>query len=471
MDKAFKAGEGRLWIQENGCLNLWEYWGCYGVGTVSEPRGDVTLYYCPSPSRHGEYEVIGSTQGAPGPVTLSLETPLIVRTKLAELNCPFNLMVRHGYCARPDDPDGWEQILYIHNARVTSRSYDGLVAREPGAETLALVSADVSGEYLLWLRKLSAIEQGSATLGTFKLNDVKFCDAARCASECGPASPGCQVGYAVGDGGSPGDAPLLKTEDGGGSWTDIGTPFSTATDNITAVECVGDLVLLANGTSAAIAYSTDGGTTWTIVSTGFSGGAPIQDLFAFSRNKIWAVGAGGYVYFSADGGASWKVQEDGSITTETLNKVHGADDQVLYAVGNGGLILKTIDGGASWFAVSSPTSDDILTVFAVSRNVVFIGAWNAGALTGGMWYSVDGGENWTEVSQFEDKAVYDIKFCGCNFGFAAVEDDVYRTIDGGLTWSAQGAGAPANLYAVFCCDPNRVYAVGDNGSIKFLTGA
>jgi len=460
MEQFLKSGNGRLWIQEDGCLNPWVYWGCYAVGTVTEPLGDKTIFYCPSPSGHNEFEVVASVKGAPGPVTFSLTTPWIVRTKLAEIDCPFNVHLRFGSCNRPDDPEGWEQVMLLENADLTSRSYDNLVVREPGDNTLPEVSAGVAADSMFIFRALQWIEQGAAA-SVYQLNDIAFCDAPVCGSECGRGSPGCQVGYVVGDGGCPDDAPLLNTTDGGGTWTDLGSPFTTATDNITSVCCDGDYVIVTNGTTASIAYSTDAGTTWNEVTAGFTGGAPLEDCYLYSRQNIWVVGAGGYIYNSVDGGATWTIQEDGDITSNEFNKIHGYDDQIIYTVGDGGSVLKTIDGGKTWVNVTSPTAGNLYAVFAVEREVVFIGG------EGGLWYSIDGGTNWVQVTGITTPVI-DLTFCGCNFGFMVTGGPtVYRSIDGGYTWQTETTGAVANLYAVMCCNVNEVYAVGDNGQIKF----
>jgi len=458
-EQYLKSGNGRLWIQEDGCLNEWVYWGCYAVGTITEPLGDKTLFYCPSSKNHNEYIPIASVKGAPGPITFSMETPLIVRTRLAEIACPFNAQIRFGQCTRPDDPTKWEQVFDFHNVDLTGRTYENMIVREPGDNTLPMVSADASADSLLIFRRLKWIEQGAAA-SVYKLNDVAFCDAPECGSECGVGNAGCQVGYVVGDGSCPGDAPLLKTSNGGGAWTDLGSPFTTGTDDITSICCDGDYVIVTNGTTASIAYSTDAGTTWNEVTTGFTGGV-LNDCYLYSRQNIWVVGAGGYIYNSKDGGATWTIQEDGDITAQTFNEIHGYDDQIVYAVGNAGAMVKTIDGGKTWFNVTSPTAGNLYTVFAAEREVVFIGG------AGGAWYSVDGGDNFTQITGV-NTPVIGITFCGCNFGFMITgSPTLYRTIDGGKTWQTETTGAVANLYAVHCCNVNQVYAVGDNGQIKF----
>jgi len=450
------AGQGRLWIQEDGCLNPWVYWGCYGVGTITESLGDKTVFHCPSPSAGEGYAIIASVKGAPGPITFVVKTPYIVRTRLLELRCSFNAMVRMGFCKRPNDPLGWEQILYLHDVDITQRSIDNLAAREPGDNALPLVSADLAANSS---QQLGVLKWGEVLpdAATYQLNDIAFCDAPVCGSQCGRGSPGCQVGWAVGDGGCPGDAPVLYTDDGGSTWYLYTSPFSTLTDNIASVCCDGNYVIVTNGTSASVAYSSDAGTTWNEVTTGFTGGAPLQDCYLYSRQNIWIAGAGGYIYNSTDGGATWVIQEDGDITSNTLNKIHGYDGQIVYAVGDGGALLKTQDGGKTWSNLTSPTVGNLYAVFAVERETVFIGGAD------GLWYSVDGGRNFTQVEGYSN--VLDIAFCGCNFGFMTAGSTVYRTIDGGYTWTVEDAGGVANLYAVTCCSPNEVFVVGDNGQI------
>jgi photosystem II stability/assembly factor-like uncharacterized protein len=95
------------------------------------------------------------------------------------------------------------------------------------------------------------------------------------------------------------------------------------TDNLSAVSCSGDVVIITNSDTAEYQFTNDGGTTWTLVTTPDQ---VINDVFVLSSVKIWFAADGGNIYFSEDKGASITTQDDGVATAENLNSIHFAGD-------------------------------------------------------------------------------------------------------------------------------------------------
>jgi photosystem II stability/assembly factor-like uncharacterized protein len=149
-----------------------------------------------------------------------------------------------------------------------------------------------------------------------------------------------------------------------------------------------------------------------------------------------------------------------------------------WAVSSEGLILHTNDGGASWarqFRVPMVETDTGPTAIWL-RCVSFASAQRGwvGTLTGKalMFQTVDGGKNWTSVSNLPANAP--LAICGL---YAVSESVVYasgtnwpgrnfptrvmKTSNGGETWIAVDMGAHAsNLIDIFFFDENRGFVVG-----------
>jgi photosystem II stability/assembly factor-like uncharacterized protein len=117
---------------------------------------------------------------------------------------------------------------------------------------------------------------------------------------------------------------------------------------------------------------------------------------------------------------------------------------------------------------------DFVTAFAISpadRN-----RWYAGTAYGRVWHSRDGGNTWTSGKVFQDSSVSDLLpsptdpdvcyLSGSGYG----GHPVFRTLDGGATWSDFSNGLPPTRVAALAYDdPVRqdLYAASDAGAFKY----
>ena len=99
--------------------------------------------------------------------------------------------------------------------------------------------------------------------------------------------------------------------------------------------------------------------------------------------------------------------------------------------------------------------------------------WFVGADDGNLYYTVDGGTNWTQKEFYQDGVgiVKDIKFSSPTVGWmshanATPSTRIFRTIDGGYSWYVTPEGntaLPANnyIYALAVCENvNVIYGAG-----------
>jgi photosystem II stability/assembly factor-like uncharacterized protein len=164
-------------------------------------------------------------------------------------------------------------------------------------------------------------------------------------------------------------------------------------------------------------------------------------------------------------------------TTADLYAVHAIDEEHAVAVGAGDIIIYTVNQ-ANWVLSSSTGSgQDLLAVWMRREN-----EWWVGGDDGELWYTIDGGANWTQ-KMLPDQAVIseidDIQFPKPSVGYvsgtigtgASAVGALWRTYNGGYSWVRlpEGTGNlpdSDSLDALATCvhDPNFVVAVGEVGT-------
>lgn len=188
------------------------------------------------------------------------------------------------------------------------------------------------------------IKQESGT--TRNLLDVEFADANR--------------GIAIGDFGT-----LLRTEDGGNSWTRIPLPENIELPpDIAEVVQPGDVILYSAsfaspdqvwlaGEFGVILHSADGGLTWQQQRSGVE--TTLFGIFAGENQRAWAVGLEGVLLSTEDGGATWK-KEAIEMPKGFVLPLYDVAVRGLFgwAVGNSGFILHSQDGGRTWKLADVP---------------------------------------------------------------------------------------------------------------------
>ena len=157
---------------------------------------------------------------------------------------------------------------------------------------------------------------------------------------------------------------ILKTIDGGGTWTDIHDPAETST--LRSVHFLDEFTGYAVGIGGTILKTTDGGIGWTGLTSGTSDQLN-SVYFPVDATTGYAVGNNGTIIKTTDGGATWTDQL--STTTAVLHSVYFPVDATTgYAVGgavSAGTILKTT-GGGGLSIVLHPKGDGSVTTFTTA---------------------------------------------------------------------------------------------------------
>ena len=305
------------------------------------------------------------------------------------------------------------------------------------------------------------------------VNDILACTSESCGGQCGNKISLCEDLIIGTDGAVAAAADVVLTADNGDTWANAAANPFAVNENIESITCFAQdntttrwVAARASdsATNAEIGYSDDSGATWTNVdvesSGSFLGANDAGALFALDAKHIWLVLTGGYIVFSSNGGVTWTTQDAGVLTTGDYNAVHFANANSGYAVADSGVVVKTDDGGSTWSAATAISgTPDVLCVHAFDQDNVIVGD-NGGDI----WRSFDGGTTWTQLHTGVT-AINDIMFVNDFVGWAVDGVLILRTRNGGEDWeTVRNLSTFTELNAVWACDENLAYVVGEDGS-------
>lgn len=305
---------------------------------------------------------------------------------------------------------------------------------------------------------------------------------------------------------NPNNPPIIqeftKTSNGGTTWTsgaiNVGNPALTIT-NISGVSgttaWVGALLSTASDGLGAVYKTVNGGATWT-AQQAFStaGESYLNFVHGFDANSAIAGGdpqGGGYeLYTTANGGTSWTRVPAANVPAP-LNNEYGYNAGY-YAVGNNiffytnkGRIYKSTDKGLNWtiaFTGSTYSLNDFggatisgdMAWSDANRGIVFKKTYNTAtppAQTAlAIYRTTDGGTTWSTVTFTGITAannINDITYVpGTNILVATSSSPTtggsWKSLDNGSTWTALDTGV--QHLNVRCSDASTCYSGGFNTS-------
>ncbi len=223
-------------------------------------------------------------------------------------------------------------------------------------------------------------------------------------------------------------------------------------------------------------------------------------------NLFYMGGAGGGIWKTTDYGQNWMNISDGQLPVGSMGaiEVSPSDPKIIFAgtgsskirsnvsIGRG--IFKSVDAGKTWSFSGLRDVGQIATVrvHPTDPNILFVAALGNPFVPNterGVFKSVDGGKNWKKVLYVSDStgaADVELQPGNPNVLFASMwhgqrkpwtivsgarEGGIYKSVDGGETWTKLGGGLPTDLFgrsnvAISNAAPNRIYAL-----IEALPGA
>ena len=250
---------------------------------------------------------------------------------------------------------------------------------------------------------------------------------------------------------------LLKTLDGGNSWT-----ASEISDKILFNIQFLDSLGFAVGLDGRILKSNDFANTWTLYQT-----PQYLDLHGvqFTSPLDW-LGVGGSGYFN---GTLLRTNNQGLLwvrdsVAQELRSIEFTSPSTGYIAGYG-LVLKTIDGGASWQATSA-AGDYFVDIDFPTEDVGYIVGFNGSILR-----TVNAGKDWQKQRNGNSLANKQLYFEAVAFlseleGYIVGRKGVFlKTVDGGNNWLTMESGTKEDFYDIWPLNSQSGIIVGDNGVI------
>lgn len=273
-----------------------------------------------------------------------------------------------------------------------------------------------------------------------------------------------------------GEHRLFRTIDGGVNWDPVTSLPAGAPGKICGLSVVDAQTIYASGTNepgepSGVIKSQDGGNTWTRLNLG-TNPAILVDIYFADRNEGWVVGGEDVVkhpgrlpvrddvipvvLHTTDGGQTWS----NAVAAERIRrefprgewgwKIQLLENSVLFvALENfrDGAILRSDDRGATWRRLrlnDQQRNSNLEGVGFADRTRGWVGGW--GSINGGGFTSssVDGGSNWSNANEIGFR-LNRFRFIGnpVQVGYAS-GDTVYKFSDeAGAPLAALRAPAPS----------------------------
>jgi photosystem II stability/assembly factor-like uncharacterized protein len=263
---------------------------------------------------------------------------------------------------------------------------------------------------------------------------------------------------------------ILRTTDGAAGWTTLPTPVFSKVNDL----CFVDMMEGYAGTNLGLYRTTNGGISWSAAG-GDCAGTSIKKVRFLTATRAWGI-SGHKVFQSVNGGASWKV-DPAFDTTKTYSALCVLDGKNTWVGGGGGTLFATGTENAVWNDLCGKISSDVLDLaFATPQE---------GLLGGNVLYRTrDGGVSWTKETRSITRRLSAVCYTDSLTGFIGANDGysrsyIMRTTDGGATWEETDLGGNSvNIEDVEFVDrthgwclsrPGKIFSTQDGGSTWSMT--
>lgn len=268
------------------------------------------------------------------------------------------------------------------------------------------------------------------------------------------------VGFICGGSSSSADSLgyVLKTTDGGETWTQLPYNFKT---QLYAIAAPNENVIYTSAGSSLVFKSTDGGLTWS-KSTIYATSTTLWDIQFYDENLGYACGSSGRIFKTTDGGNTWTLLTS-PFGTSTIYSMAILDSLSVIATGVSAKAYKTTDGGSTWITLS-PNIPGSYFIVRFYQNVGYIGSYVSPV--GYVSKSTDGGNTWTASTSFPGtQSVWGIAVKNEDTVFVVdLYGYVYYSTNGGTNWVSVPRIFGTNSF--YCSiSGDKLFISGSNGAI------
>ncbi|HCB12252.1 MAG TPA: hypothetical protein DEP36_01585 [Gammaproteobacteria bacterium] len=168
---------------------------------------------------------------------------------------------------------------------------------------------------------------------------------------------------------------IYYSDDGGLTWAVQDAGVATAND-LYAIHFSTDRIGYAVGEADTILKTEDGGQSWTATADNTGVSAILRTVHVLP-NRVWVGSAAGQLWYSEDEGATWLERAFTGSGAGVVANVKFAKDSELFgfmahnSAAPVGTVFATIDGGYSWDAVTTFTNTGINGMYVHDLNTAF----------------------------------------------------------------------------------------------------
>jgi photosystem II stability/assembly factor-like uncharacterized protein len=270
------------------------------------------------------------------------------------------------------------------------------------------------------------------------------------------------IGY-TGECPSSGNSNLLKTTDGGQTWTVL----YTIPNPIYSISMPTSTTWYIGCSNNTIYKTTDAGVTFSPLSNFPSGFTALTYYaMAFADASVGYVGGGSSakVMKTTDGGSSWTDISTAAGFTGTIYEIALIDANTFYLSGIGARLAKTTNGGTSFTAQSTGLTGTFFTVKFKDALTGFVGSTNLQVAR-----TTDGGGSWTFLSlpsnpPATNASMWAFAISGSNVWTSTVNGDILYSTNNGTSWTIAKKPANSVIYS-YAVSNNNMWGCGPNGDI------
>jgi photosystem II stability/assembly factor-like uncharacterized protein len=276
-------------------------------------------------------------------------------------------------------------------------------------------------------------------------------------------------------------AGVFRTLDGGLTW--VAARSGIRTSDVTSVKIDGQeppnvfvggplRVSPSFDSGVGLFRSPDGGATWTslgfedsLVALAVDPGQPghlVSAATPTGDSLVDPAVASTTFYRSADGGRTWAAGQDMSGTIEVSLAFAGRNSSTVLATTRRVSVIKSVDGGANWFpsGVGFSSAGGTILAHPTDPLILYIGT------SQGVYRTTDGGATWSRVFQAYVSSLAIDATSGSTL-YAGATGAVYITTDAARTWTAASTGLPSGALVLdIAVDPalqTTAYAATERG--------
>lgn len=223
--------------------------------------------------------------------------------------------------------------------------------------------------------------------------------------------------------------------------------------------CTGGMITTdAVGAGTANVLFTTDGLTWAAgAADPFTTDEHISDGICFTTGKtttrhlvargVTDAGNAAEIAYTDDAGTTWVTVDVGAVTGDFILGLYGTNRYNLWAVTNEGYIYESNDGGSTWTLRLAGTGDGLNAItWADALRGVAVGVDDS------VWYTTDGGLSWDESATGSTQVLTNVAFNGLYWWITTNGGLLYYAIDHTGSWTNRAGFAGSGTGSIDAID-------------------